>query len=95
MSMGVILGVVVLVMCLGLVALMMWSEWSQAPRLSLWPKAAAPQAKKSARKSCPSCQEEGGQEKEEVGADSAALAFFCPGRSLRLRLARFGAWNDL
>jgi type VI protein secretion system component VasF len=52
-AVGVILGVVVLVMCLGLVALMMWSEWSQAPQAQPLAEAPAPLAKKSSRKAAP------------------------------------------
>jgi len=47
---GVILGVLVLVLCLGLVALMMWSEWSQAPQAQPLAETAVPVAQKSARK---------------------------------------------
>jgi len=49
-SAGVILGVVVIVVCLGLVGLMMWSEWSQAPQAQPLAEAPAPLAVKSARK---------------------------------------------
>ena len=48
--MGVILGIVVIAICLGLVALMMWSEWSQAPQAQPLAEAPAPLAVKSSRK---------------------------------------------
>jgi hypothetical protein len=47
---GVILGVVVILLCLGLVALMMWSEWSQAPQAQPLAEMPAPTAAKAGRK---------------------------------------------
>lgn len=50
MSVGVILGVVVIVLCLGLVALMMWAEWSQAPQAQPLAEAPAPLVEKARKK---------------------------------------------
>jgi hypothetical protein len=49
-AVGVILGVVVILMCIGLVALMMWSEWSQAPQAQPLAESPAPVAAKASRK---------------------------------------------
>lgn len=59
MTLGVILGVVVILISLSLVGLMMWSEWSQAPQAQPLAEAAAPviekkaAAKKSVAKKAP------------------------------------------
>jgi hypothetical protein len=49
-AVGVILGVVVILLCLGLVGLMMWSEWSQAPQAQPLAEMPAPGVAKSSRK---------------------------------------------
>ena len=54
--MGVILGVGVLVLCFALIALMMWSEWSQAPQAQPLAEAPAPLAKKSSRSARPAAK---------------------------------------
>jgi hypothetical protein len=48
---GIFLGVAVLVLCLGLIALMMWSEWSEGAPAQPLAEAPLPQAKGSSRRS--------------------------------------------
>lgn len=55
MTLGVILGVVVILISLSLVGLMMWSEWSQAPQAQPLAEAPAPvlEKKAAAKKKAP------------------------------------------
>lgn len=58
MTLGVILGVVVILISLSLVGLMMWSEWSQAPQAQPLAEAAAPviEKKAAAKKKAPAAK---------------------------------------